>query len=172
MASNNFYLNSDPLLFTNSSSYGNDDMSKQLNDMMMQYQMMQQQKNIQNQQQSQQQFFKDYVGNLDDVLKNTSMTCKEALMSNREYQKLNTELQGIIQFEIMATIKNKINCNKTAINNIERQLEIIKEVNSNIEDEQKRNLSELNDYVKNYSNITFDEYKKKKQEELLNNESK
>lgn len=166
MASNNFYLNSDPLLFSNQ-QYGNDDMPRQLNDMMAQYQFLQQQRNNQNQQPS----FRDYVGNLDEVLRNMNQSCKEALETNNEYTKLNTELQNLIQYELMSTIKTKINCNQNAVKNIERQLEIIKETNIEIENEQKKNLSELNDYVKNYSNITFDEYKKKKKQEL-NNESK
>lgn len=64
----------------------------------------------------------------------------------------------------MSLIRNKINCNPNAVRNIERQMEILKETNSIIEDEKRRNLNELNDYIKNYSNITFDEYKKKKQQ--------
>lgn len=164
MANNNFYLNGDPLLFSNS-PYRNDDMNNQMSDMMMQYQIMQQQKI------NQQQMFKDYVGELDNLLKNTDMLCKEALSNNAEYQKLNFDLQSIIQTELIATIKNKINTNQNAVKNIERQFEIIREVKADIESEQKKNLSELNDYVKNYSNITFDEYKKKKQQKLENHES-
>lgn len=161
MASNNFYLNSDPLLFSNQ-PYRNED---NFNNMMAQYQMMQQQMN-------KQQFVqRDYVDELDRVLKSTDQSCISALNGNSEYQRLNMELQSMIQNEIMSLIRNKINCNQNAVRNIERQMEILKETNSMVEDEKRKNLNELNDYVKNYSNITFDEYKKKKQQ-LENDESK
>ena len=161
MASNNFYLNSDPLLFS-TQPYRSED---SLNNMMTQYQIMQQQMN-------KQQFVpKDYVDELDRILKSTDQSCVSILNGNTEYQRLNIELQAMIQNEIMSLIKNKINCNQNAIRNIERQMEILKETNSIVEDEKRRNLNELNDYIKNYSNITFDEYKKKKQQ-LNNDESK
>lgn len=161
MASNNFYLNSDPLLFS-SQQYRNED---NFNNMMTQYQMMQQQMN-------KQQFIqRDYVDELDKMLKSTDQSCISALNSNAEYQKLNMELQAMIQNEIMSLIKSKLNCNQNAVRNIERQIEILKETNSIVEDEKRKNLNELNDYIKNYSNITFDEYKKKKQQ-VENNESK
>lgn len=161
MASNNFYLNSDPLLFS-TQPYRSED---SLNNMMAQYQIMQQQMN-------KQQFVpKDYVDELDRILKSTDQSCLSVLNGNTEYQRLNIELQAMIQNEIMSLIKNKINCNQNAVRNIERQMEILKETNSIVEDEKRRNLNELNDYIKNYSNITFDEYKKKKQQ-LDNDESK
>lgn len=161
MASNNFYLSNDPLLFSNR----NEDTSRQLNDMMQQYYMMQQQK------QQQQQQYRDYVGELDAAMKSSSVLCQDSLNNNNEYKKLSSDLQALIQYELISTIKTKINCNQNAIRNIERQIELIKETNDNIETEQKQNLIELNDYVKNYSNITFDEYKKKKKQKTVNHES-
>ena len=66
--------------------------------------------------------------------------------------------------------------NPTAVKNIERQMDIIKETNNNLENEQRRNILELNDYVKNYSNITFEEYKRIKNgeqsQEKTNNKPK
>lgn len=162
MASNNFYLNSDPLLFGTNNSYNKteDDIKNQLNDAIMQYKLLQQKEN-----QIPTTYIKDYIGELDNIVKNVGeSTMSEILNNNSEYRKLNNELQEIIQYELMMTIKGKLNNNQNAINNIQRQIAIINDAKMKVEDEQRRNLSELNDYVKNYSNITFDEYKKIKQE--------
>ena len=44
-----------------------------------------------------------------------------------------------------------------------RLKEIISDACKAKDDEDKKNLSELNDYIKNYSDLTFNEYKKLKQ---------
>ena len=137
-----------------------DDIKNQLNDAIMQYKLLQQKEN-----QIPTTYIKDYIGELDNIVKNVGeSTMSEILNNNSEYRKLNNELQEIIQYELMMTIKGKLNNNQNAINNIQRQIAIINDAKTKVEDEQRRNLSELNDYVKNYSNITFDEYKKIKKE--------
>ena len=50
-------------------------------------------------------------------------------------------------------------------------MEMIDEAKHAIDDEQRRNINELNDYVKNYSNITFDEYKRIKNGGNINTET-
>ena len=119
---------------------------------------------------------RDYIGELDGINKKMGDVGVSELMSNPEYVKLSKELQEIIQNEILMSIKWRINMNPTAVKNIERQMDIIKETNNNLENEQRRNILELNDYVKNYSNITFDEYKRLKNgeqsQEKTNNKPK
>lgn len=152
---NNFYLNQDPLLFQNAYSkpvQSEAEMRQQLNDALIQYRSLQQQ--------PVQPTVKDYIGELDASLKNLNESAVEFLNSDEEYQKLNNELQLLIQQEIMNSVKWKINANSSVVKNIQRQNEIIEGANKKIEAEERKNLSELNDYVKNYSNITFEEYKK------------
>lgn len=157
---NNFFLNQDPLLYNNtySSPFENNandqQLKQQLNDALIQYQALQQKQNMS------QGPTKDYLGELDILLKNLNESTVEFLNSDEEYKKLNADLQSLIQQEIMNSVKWKINNNATAIKNIQRQNEIIAQVNKTVEAEERKNLSELNDYVKNYSNITFDEYKR------------
>ena len=43
--------------------------------------------------------------------------------------------------------------------NWKRQMEVINDVKNNVNLEQQQNLTELNDYMKNYSHLTFQEYK-------------
>lgn len=164
---NNFFLNQDPLLFKNtySSPYepeNDSQIRQQLNDAFLQY------RNLQ--QQSTQPPIKDFLGELDTSLKNLNESTINILNSDEEYQRLNSELQSLIQQEIMSSVKWKINNNSSAVKNIQRQNEIIQRVNKTVEAEERKNLSELNDYVKNYSNITFEEYKRIKNSN--NDESK
>lgn len=152
---NNFFLNNDPLLYQTPFNK-NDDQDvdfKKLNEIMTQYKQLQQQP-------PQPQYQRDYIAELDKVTKKIDSNTENLLKENIEYEKLNKELTEIIQSEIMANVRWKINSNPKAIKNIEKQLEIINETNEKIEKERKESLNELNEYVKNYSNITFDEYKK------------
>lgn len=153
MGSNNFFLNQDPLLFASNqyNPLNGDDFRQQMNDSYNQYKLFQQK-------QQKQQI--DYLSELDRMMKNVSNDTIAALNNNKEYKRLNNELNNLIQTEIMDSVKWKINNNPDAVKNIERQKELIEEANTLIENEKQQSLNELNDYVKNYSNITFDEYKK------------
>ena len=156
MASNNFFLNNDPLLF-HSNNRQFDDSS--YNDIVNQFKLMQQQQQpqvIHNQY--------DYLGELDRLIKTVNPNAIALLNDNEEYNRLSSDLTTLIQSELMSSIKWKINDNQEAIKNIQRQTEIINSASKKLEEEQRQNLNELNDYVKNYSNITFEEYKKIKNE--------
>lgn len=150
---NNFFLNNDPLLYH--TTYNRPIDENPINDVVNQYKMLQQQQQMQ---QNFQQY--DHIGELDRLMKNINPNVLETLSENTEYQKLSGDLNSIIQSELMSNIKWKINNNQEAVKIIQRQVEMINDANKTLEDEQRQNLNELNDYVKNYSNITFDEYKK------------
>lgn len=165
---NNFFLNQDPLLYQpnyNNRYVDNDgDLQKQFNDTLAQYKLWQQQQNKDNISQSSY----DHIGGLDKEIKELSNDVTEELSRNDEYQALNKQLTDIIQKELISNVKWRINTNNTAIQNINKQLEIISNIKKNVDNEQRKNMSELNDYVKNYSNITFDEYKKIKNQDTNN----
>lgn len=160
MANNNFFLSQDPLLYQGSSYQrlpdNDNDLQRQLNDTVTQYRLYQQQ----NQNNNNINMNCDYLGDLDRQMRGLSQDAINMLDTNEEYKNLTTELTDIVQKELMNNIKWKINSNQNAIQNINKQLSIINSVKRTADDEQRKNMSELNDYVKNYSNITFDEYKK------------
>lgn len=167
---NNFFLSQDPLLFQNPysrNSLNEEETRKQFLETMNQYRNIQQKDNIIPS-------IKDYLGELDNLTKNLNKNILNTLNQDEEYKKLNYELTTLIQTEIMSNIKWKINTNQDAIKNIERQTEIINKANQRLDEEQRQSLNELNDYVKNYSNITFDEYRKIKNnnKNINENESK
>lgn len=152
---NNYIFSQDPLLFQRPTQQPLDDerLRIQLEQAMQQYQ---------NLQQPPQKPQKDYLGELDDMIKNLDENTSELLLNDTEYVTLNAAVQQIIQEELMKSVRWKINSNPDAIQKIDRLKEIIYSTSKEIEMEEKRNMIELNDYIKNYSNITFDEYKRLK----------
>jgi hypothetical protein len=68
----------------------------------------------------------------------------------------------MIQEEMFKTIKWKINSNPVAINKMDRIKELIVVAKKNKSDEDRKIMADINDYVKNYSDLTFNEYKQLK----------
>lgn len=160
---NNFVFSQDPLLFQsvipNKGQYSETDIKKQLDATMAQYQALQQMQPPQSPQQTQ---VFDYLGELDKMTKNVDGDIAEQLTANPEYMRINAELQLLIQEEMLSNVKWKINSNPEAIKRMTELKDIISLANKEKNDENRRNMMELNDYIKNYSDLTFDEYKQLK----------
>ena len=151
-----FYHNDAPLLHNTlfqTSMNSNNNLNDVYNQMYRQQIMMEMQ---------QQNQVKDWVGDLDSILKNLDNSTIELLNNDIEFSSLSTQLQSLIQHEIMLLVKPKINLNNGAIDNIKKQMDIINNVNQKVKEEEKQNMNDLNDYIKNYSHLTFDEYRKLK----------
>ena len=133
------------------------DLKNQLDSLTAQYQQ------YQNMQQNNQQKQKDLLGEIDELLKGMDNNMINELSNNPEFNELNTYIQALIQEEIMKTVKWKINSNDEAIPKMNRLKDIINNMYKTKSEEEKKNLSELNDYIKNYSDLTFNEYKKLKE---------
>lgn len=103
---------------------------------------------------------KDWIGDLDRTLKNLEPSVLEQLQTNDEFAGLNSTIQNTIQEELMNLVKSKLNMSSPIIENIKRQLTIIKDVTSKTKELERQSMSELSDYMKNYSHLTFDEYKR------------
>jgi hypothetical protein len=66
----------------------------------------------------------------------------------------------MIQNEIMKSVRWKINSNPEAISKIETLKKTIKTAQKEQQAEEKRSMMELNDYITNYSSMSFDDYKR------------
>lgn len=108
---------------------------------------------------------KDWVGELDDATRSLDDNSIQLLNSDENYIRLSSQFQQVMQAEIMILVKSRLNSNPEVVNNIKQQLSIINNAKQHVSEEQRRNICELNDYVKNYSHLTFDEYKKIKQKD-------
>ena len=158
---NNFVFSQDPLLYTamaNRQTQQSDyDIKKQLDDALAQYQAMQAQQPIQQKTQ-----VKDYLGEIDDMVKDLSEDVALSLNADVEYLKINDDLQKMIQEEMLRSVKLKINSNPDAITKMERLKELITNAKKRKDDDDKKIMADINDYIKNYSDLTFEEYKQLK----------
>lgn len=159
---NNFVFSQDPLLYTSLMARQNPqneaELRQQLNDAIIQYQTM----NQPPQPQSQPQVEKDYLGEVDKMVNELDEDIVLVLSADAEYLKLQDDLQKMIQEEMMRSIKWKINSNPKAISKMDRLKELIVAAKKNKSDEDRRIMADINDYVKNYSDLTFEEYKQLK----------
>ena len=156
---NNYIFSQDPLLFQHPAQYNmdNEQLRVQLDRAIQQYQNLQQ-----NQSQQQSNTPKDSLGELDNMIKGLDGDLIEILSADREYLDLNNQLQSMIQEELMKSVRWKLNSDPKAVQKIEQLKTIIKTAKDNKENEDKKNMMELNDYIKNYSSLTFEEYKQLK----------
>lgn len=157
---NNFVFGStDPLLYSNimpRQEYTEPDIKRQLDTVMQQYQQLQQTRQSEPAQ-------KDWVGDFDNTLKSLDIDVAEALGNDQEFSQLNAMMQQDIQNEIMTTIKWKLNGRQETVQRVKRMMDIIDNYNRTKANEDKKNLSEIADYIQNYSDMTFNDYKKLKE---------
>jgi hypothetical protein len=130
---------------------------QQLNEALIQYQALNQPP-----QQPQTQPDKDYLGEIDKMLGELDEDVALTLSADAEYLKLQDDLQKMIQEEMLKSIRWKINSNPKAISKMDRIKELIAVAKKNKTDEDRRIMADINDYVKNYSDLTFEEYKQLK----------
>jgi hypothetical protein len=157
---NNFVFGTDPLLYSSTMPrqelVSEPDIKRQLDSVMQQYQQLQQTRQTEPPQ-------KDWLGDFDKTLKRLDPTVAESLMTDEEFVQLNTIVQQDIQNEIMSTIKWKLNSKQETIQRVQRMMDIIENHNRTKENEDKKNIAEIADYIQNYSDMTFNEYKKLKE---------
>jgi hypothetical protein len=158
---NNFVFSQDPLLYTSLMARQNPqneaEIRQQLNDALIQYQALNQPP-----QQPQIKNDKDYLGEIDKMLGELDEDVALTLSSDAEYLKLQEDLQKMIQEEMLKSIRWKINSNPKAIDKMDRIKELIAIAKKNKTDEDRKIMADINDYVKNYSDLTFEEYKQLK----------
>ena len=159
---NNFVFSQDPLLYSSLMSKQNPqseyDMRRQLDDALIQYQQMMQTQQPQKQQAQQ----KDYLGEIDDMIRELDEDVVINLNADQEYMKLHEDLQRMIQEEMMKSVRWKINANPDAITKMDRLKVLINEAKKAKSDEERKVMADINDYIKNYSDLTFEEYKQLK----------
>lgn len=161
---NNFVFSQDPILYSSTIPQINHDpveLKKQLDVVMSQYQQLQQLKTETPHPPSTNQI--DHLGELDDILASLDEADLLLLNQNTEFIQLNSFIQQSIQAEIINTVKSKINGDSVKVDKINRLKDIIYSVKKERELEQRKSISELNDYIQNYPDMTFNEYKKIKQ---------
>ena len=164
---NNFvFSGNDPLLYNTMASNVQRqmppemDVRQQLDNALAQYQQAQQNLLAKQPPQQPEREQKDYLGELDEMVKELDEEVMGRLQVNEEFITLNAEIQQMIQNEIMKSVRWKINSNPEAISKIETLKKTIKTAQKEQQAEEKRSMMELNDYITNYSSMSFDDYKR------------
>jgi hypothetical protein len=157
---NNFVFGADPLLYSNTMPRNQEfvpdqDIKRQLDNVMQHYQQLQQTKQSEPPQ-------KDWLGDFDNALKSLDEDVEVALSNDPEFAQLNLIVQQDIQNEIMQSIKWKLNNKPETIHRVKRMMDIIEHYNHEKHNEDKRQMAEISDYLQNYSDMTFNEYKQMK----------
>ena len=151
---NNFVFGSDPLLYSNTMPrqeyVAEPDIKRQLDNVMQQYQQLQQSKSVEQS--------RDWLGEFDNMLKELDSELAETIANDQEFAQLNLLVQQDIQTEIMSSIKWRSDVTQR----IKRLMDIVSHYKQSKMNEDKKNLSDLTDYIQNYSDMTFNEYKKMK----------
>lgn len=164
---NNFVFSQDPLLYTSLSNrqptQTEYEMKRQLDDAMAQYQALSQSQPTQ-----QQKLQKDYLGEIDDMIRGLDNDTVNFLNTDVEYLKINDELQKMMQEEMIRSIKWKINSNQDAIYKMERMKELINNAKKTKDEENRKVMADINDYITNFSDLTFEEYKQLKYNKQTN----
>jgi predicted HicB family RNase H-like nuclease len=155
---NNFVFGSDPLLYSSTMPrqeyVAEPDIKRQLDNVMQQYQQLQQSKSVEQ--------TRDWLGEFDNMLKELDSELAENIANDQEFAQLNLLVQQDIQTEIMSSIKWKLNNRSDVTQRIKRLMDIVSHYKQSKMNEDKKNLSDLTDYIQNYSDMTFNEYKKMK----------
>lgn len=158
---NNFVFGADPLLYTNTMPRSQEfppeqDIKRQLDSVMQQYQQLQQTKTLETPQS------KDWLGEFDKALKTLDEDVIEYVSNDQEFTQLNAIVQQDIQNEIMLSIKWKLNSKPETVQRVKRMMDIIDHYTHEKNNEDKRQMAEISDYLQNYSDMTFNEYKQMK----------
>lgn len=160
---NNFVFSQDPLLYTSmvnrQAPQTEYDLKRQLDEAMAQYQAITQQAPPTPSKSEP----KDYLGEIDTMVRDLDEDVIITLNSDIEYLKINEDLQKMIQEEMLKSVKWKINSSPEAISKMNRLKELIGLAQKNKNDEDRKVMADINDYIKNYSDLTFEEYKQLKQ---------
>ena len=142
---NNFFVNQDPLLQQTP--------VQQMNPLIYQ--------------QIQELGIKDNIDELDKMLKTLSPAVLSKLTSDEKFNKLNEEFQSTVQQELLSLVRGRLNTNPLVVENINKQIKIIEDIKRSVESEKEASLNEMNDYMNNYSHLTFDDYKRLKNGETI-----
>jgi hypothetical protein len=102
------------------------------------------------------------LGEIDNLVSELDEDVVLTLTADAEYLKLQDDLQKMIQEEMLKSIRWKVNANPVAITKMDRLKELIVMAKKNKSDENRKIMADINEYVKNYSDLTFDEYKQLK----------
>lgn len=89
---------------------------------------------------------------IDNEVANVDKYTSDALASDENYKSINTQLQNIIQQELLFLVRDKVEQREDGKKLLEKQLQIIKQIKSNVSDKRNKDIDLFNRF-KEYSRI-------------------
>lgn len=89
---------------------------------------------------------------IDAEVANIDKYTSEALSSDENYKSINTQLQNIVQQELLFLVRDKVEQREDGKQLLEKQLQIIKQIKSNVSDKRNKDIDLFNRF-KEYSRI-------------------
>lgn len=89
---------------------------------------------------------------IDNEVANIDKYTSDSLTSDENYKSINTQLQNIIQQELLFLVRDKVEQREDGKQLLEKQLQIIKQIKSNVSDKRNKDIDLFNRF-KEYSRI-------------------
>lgn len=89
---------------------------------------------------------------IDAEVANIDKYTSEALSNDENYKSINTQLQSIVQQELLFLVRDKVEQREDGKQLLEKQLQIIKQIKSNVSDKRNKDIDLFNRF-KEYSRI-------------------
>jgi len=89
---------------------------------------------------------------IDVEVANIDKYTSEALSTDENYKTINTQLQSIVQQELLFLVRDKVEQREDGKQLLEKQLQIIKQIKSNVSDKRNKDIDLFNRF-KEYSRI-------------------
>lgn len=89
---------------------------------------------------------------IDNEVANVDKYTSDALASDENYKSINTQLQNIIQQELLFLVRDKVEQREDGKKLLEKQLQIIKQIKSNVSDKRNKDIDLFNRF-KEYSRL-------------------
>ena len=99
----------------------------------------------------------DTVEKLTKELQSLSPSEMTEITSYTPYMEANNQLNNLVQLELINLIKRQLNANPDVLNRVIESIKSFKK-------EKNKEIEDFQDYIKNYSDITYSDYKKLKYE--------
>lgn len=95
---------------------------------------------------------------IEDELRGMSEEQAQALISDEDYAGTESQIQGMIQAEMMAIIRPRILNNPQSVEVLKKQLENVRRVKKQTNAAKDQYINQMKDYTENYSDMTWKEY--------------
>ena len=89
---------------------------------------------------------------IDAEVANIDKYTSDALSNDENYKSINTQLQNIVQQELLFLVRDKVEQREDGKQLLEKQLQIIKQIKSNVSDKRNKDIDLFNRF-KEYSRI-------------------